>query len=405
MGSICVSSRQVQSSQLRTPRTRLILTAEGAKALTLSRPPNTYADFLQQAASRFSVPSHFLVMKTRLEGKEFCIADDLSYMKAVKGGGDVAITVFYPTRQALAHKSLEKSMTVLAEGSTGTPHEKETWGILRPVPIDVEVNSRSSQSYTSRDSSLVFLRSEREPRTAQCFQGHMLLFDAATEDSFKYFGASIDDGSRAVILPNGNFVITGGKKAPTQCLKLDISSGTSKHSSTLIQPRHSHASLWAQGFVWAIGGFNESKLTHCEVYESDKWRSIAELTMARMCPGASSWNKYVFVYGGTGEASIEKYDGEGWVELTVELPQPLACTGVAQMDENIVIVAGGLGPCDMYEVTRVDLAQGERASMASLPITDHFTGETVTYKEEIYFQGFLATYVYDPGAGTWRCIE
>jgi hypothetical protein len=233
----------------------------------------------------------------------------------------------------------------------------------------------------------------------------MLLFDAATEDSFKYFGASIDDGSRAVILPNGNFVITGGKKAPLQCLKLDISSGTSKHSSSLIQARYSHASLWAQGFVWAIGGFSESKLTHCEVFEGDKWRSIAELTMARACPGTSSWNKYVFVYGGTGEASIEKYDGEGWIELTVELPQALACTGVAQLDENIVIVAGGLGPSDMYEVTKIDLAQGERESMASLPITDHFTGETVTYKEEIYFQGFLATYVYDPGAGTWRCIE
>ena len=408
MGSICVSARQVQPSQPRTPvipRTRLILSAEGAKTVTLSKLPGSYADFLQQTAARFSVPSHFLVMKTSVLGKEFCIADALSYTKAISAGGDVAVTVFYPTRQALAHKSLEKTITVLVEGLTGTPQEKETWGLLRPVPIDVEVNSRSSQSYTSRDSSLVFLRSERDPRTAQCFQGHMLLFDAATEDSFKYFGASIDDGSRAVVLPNGNFVITGGKKAPSQCLKLDINSGSSKHSSSLNQSRHSHASIWSQGFVWAIGGFHEGKLPHCEVYEGEKWRTIAGLTVARSCPGASSWGKLMFAYGGIEEASIEKYDGESWVELTLELTQPLACCGIAQLDESVVIIAGGLSPNDMYEVTRLNLALGERESLASLPITDHFTGETVVYKEEIYFQGFLATYVYDPGAGTWRCIE
>ena len=375
----------------------------------LSRAPAGYIELLQQVASRFNVPSHFLVLKTQSQGKEISISDEASYESILKSceDGHIQITVFFPSRQALAHKSLEKTITVLGEKSTGTPVEKESWGILRPVPIDVEVVSRSSVSvsHNSRDSSMLILKNEREPRTTQCFSGHLLIFDAVTEDSFRYYGASIDECSRSVLLPTGSIVVTGGKKHPGQCLRWDTNSGSSKKVTDMTQQRHSHASVWVQGFVWVIGGMNDHALSHCELYDGEKWKTLPELNVPRFGHTASCCGNILYVFGGVEESSIEKYDGEAWVELSIQLTQPLSLVGVFQMDEDTAIVAGGVATSDVYEVVKIKFAQGEQESLASLPITDHFSGEPVLYRDELYFQGALATYVYDLSASTWRCIE
>lgn len=409
MGSICASSRQVHGTQPRTPRTKITLTADSQKAIVLSKAPVAYKELLIQVASRFNVPTHFLVLKTVSQGREISISDEESYANVLRfcEDGNINITVFFPSRQELAHKSLEKTITVLGEKSTSDPAENQSWGILRPVPIDVEVYSRSSvsQTYNSRDSSMLLIKSEREPRTSQCFSGHLLLFDAVTEDSFKFFGASIDEGSRAVLLPMGSIVVTGGKRHPAQSLRLDINTGSSKHMPDLSQSRHNHSTIWVQGFVWVLGGMDEHSLSSCELYDGEKWKAMPELNVPRASLSASSWGPFLYVYGGLEEASIEKYEGEAWVELSVQLAQPLALAGVYQLDENTVIVAGGVAGGDVYEVVKVNLGQGDRESLASLPITDHFTGEAVVYRDEIYFQGSLATYVYDVSASTWRCIE
>ena len=408
MGSICTSSRAITSIQPHTPRVKVSLVSDSHRSVLFAKTPQDYLSLLQQAATKFNVPSHFLVLKTSVQEKEVCICDEDSYKLALSLCRDnkLEITVFFPSRQALAQKSLEKSITVFADRSTGTPVERESWGILRPVPIEVELGSPSSVSHGSRESSMLIVKMDRDPKTVQCMAGHMLLFDAVTEDTFKFFEATIDDGSRATLLPTGNIVITGGRRYPSQCVKLNISHASSRKAPSMEQPRYSHTSIWVQGLVWVLGGINDQVLSHCEVYDGEKWKKYPELGVPRACASASSWLNQVFVFGGTEEASIEKYDGESWVELSIQLPKDLALTGVYQLDaENVLVVGGHTTPNDTFDVTKVNLTRGQRERLPSLPITDHFAGEAVVYRDEVYFQGFLANYAFDLQANTWRCLE
>jgi len=407
MGSICTNSHTVTSTQPRVPRTKVSLLADSQRAVVLAKLPTDYQSLLQQAACKFNVPTHFLVLKTEVQGREVCICDEESYQLALGLCMDckLEITAFFPNRQALAYKSLEKSTTVFADRSTGTPVERESWGILKPVPIDVDVGSPRSMSYASRESSMVLVKWEREPKTAQCMAGHLLLFDAVTEDTFKLFECTIDSGSRGVLLPTGNIVVTGGNRHPAQCIKLKVKHATSHKAALLTQSRHSHASIWTQGLVWVLGGMSDQPLTHCEAFDGEKWKVCAELNVARVCASASSWSSKVYVFGGTEEASIEKYEAESWVELSVQLPKWLALAGIYQLDGETALVVGGHHTNDVFDVIKVSFSDGQRERLPSLPITDHFAGEAAVYRDEVYFQGFLATYAYDLHTGIWRCIE
>lgn len=407
MGSICTSSRTITSTQPRVGRTKVSLLAESQRAVVLATLPADYQSLLQQAAAKFSIPSHFLVLKTEVQGREVCICDEDSYQLALGLCVDckLEITAFFPNRQALAYKSLEKSITVFADRSTGTPVERESWGILRPVPIDVDVGSPRSMSYASRDSSMLLVKWEREPKTVQCMSGHLLLFDAVTEDIFKLFEGTIDSGSRGVLLPTGNILVTGGNRHPSQCIKLKINHATSHKAAPLTQSRHSHASIWTQGSVWVLGGVSDQVLTHCEAFDGERWKACAELNVPRACASASSWGSNVYIFGGTEETSIEKYDKESWVELSVQLPKWLALAGIHQLDGETALVVGGRNTNDVFDVVKVSFSDGQRERLPSLPITDHFAGEALVYRDEVFFQGFLATYAYDLHTSIWRCLE
>ena len=407
MGSICTNSRTITSTQPRVRQTKVSLLTDSQREVILSKRPADYQSLLQQAASKFNIPSHFLVLKTYVQGREVCICDEDSYQLglALCVNFKLEITAFFPSRQALAYKSLEKSTTVFADRSTGTPVERESWGILKPVPIDVDVGSPRSMSYASRDSSMVLVKWEREPKTVQCMSGHLLLFDAATEDTFKLFEGTVDDGSRGVFLPTGNIIVTGGIRRPEQCVKLNVNHASSRKAAPMTQSRYSHASIWTQGLVWVLGGMSDQVLTHCEAFDGERWKPCADLNVPRVCASASSWSTKVYVFGGTEEASIEKYEGECWVELTVQLPYSLALVGVHQLDAETALVVGGLNLNDVFGVIKLNLSDGQRERLPSLPITDHFASESVVYHDEVYFPGFLATYAFDLQTGIWRCLE
>ena len=401
MGTICSSTRKTFKPLHRPSGLTITLQTDKQKNVQLGSIPVTYQALLQEAAHIYTIPQAFVVLKTLRNGKEYCICDEETYLTVVGGlqSGNVTITVFFPDRQAIVATKSTGDLMQQAEVEKGS---EEMWGILHPVPIDVELHSRSSVSQ-SRHSSLLI--SHKDPRTVQCLQSCLLMFDAITGDSFKYLAETIDEGSRAIQLTPSSLTITGGLHEASQHLKLDISDASFKRLPNLTQARHSHAAVCLMGIVWAIGGLRESALTHCEAFDGDTWVRKPQLNVARCELNACIWGANIYVYGGNCEVTIEKYELSGWVELSIRLPYALALPGVYQEDEDVVLVAGGIDKDDKTTVFRLNLDQGTCETLASLPVADHFVSEAIQYREEIYFQGVTLTQLYSPATNRWRTVS
>ena len=401
MGTICSTTRKTYRPLQRTSGFTITLQNDKQKNVQLSSLPTTYQALLTEISRIYTIPKAFAVLKTLRNGKEYCICDEETYLTAAGGlqTGSITITVFFPDRQA-----------IIATNSTGDAAQKieldgeneGTWGILHPVPIDVELHSRSSMSQ-SRHSSLYL--PHKEPRTVQCLDRCLLMFDAVTGDSFKYLADTIDEGSRALQLTPSSLLVTGGLHLMTQHLRLDIADASFKRLPNLQQARHSHACVSLVGIVWVIGGMEESVLSHCEAFDGDVWVQKPALNVARKELNACIWGMNIFVYGGNGEVTIEKYERESWVELSVRLPCALALPGVYQEDENSVLIAGGVGKDDQTAAFRLTLDQGTCKLLPSLPIPDHYMSEAISYREEYYFQGVTVTQLYSPTTDRWRTVS
>lgn len=401
MGTICSTTRKTFRPLQRTSGFTVTLQNEKQKNVQLSGLPTTYQALLTEVSRIYTIPKAFAVLKTQKNGREYCICDEETYLTAVGGlqTGNIAITVFFPDRQAIIATKSTGDVAPRVELEGGN---EETWGILHPVPIDVELHSRSSMSQSRRSSLLL---THKEPRTVQCLASCLLMFDAVTCDSFKYLADTIDAGSRAIQLTPSSLLVTGGLQVMTQHLRLDIADASFKRLPNLSQARHSHASVSLVGIVWAIGGMEKSELSHCEAFDGEVWVRKPPLNVARRELNASTWGTNIYVYGGNGEATIEKYEREGWFELSVRLPYVLALPGVYQEDENSALVAGGVDKKDKSAVFRLNFDQGSCEFLTSLPTPDHFMCEAIAYKEEYYFQGATVTQLYSPATNRWRTVS
>lgn len=399
MGTICSTTRKTFKPLQRAQGFTITLQTDAQRNVQLSGVPKTYQDLLHEAAQIYTVPKAFMVLKTVKNGREFCICDEETYLTAVGGmqTGNAVITVFFPDRHAIATKSTVDPLPPIEPER----QDIESWGILHPVPIDVEMHSRSSISQ-SRHSSL-FL-AHKEPRTVQCLQSCLLMFDAVTGDSFKYLADTIDEGSRSVQLTPTSLVVTGGCQYMSQHLRLDIADASFKRLSNLRIARHNHATVCMLGIVWVIGGMGDTALTECELFDGEEWRERPGMNIPRVNFTACTWGTIIYVYGGNCEASIEKYERESWVELSLRLPSPLSLLGVYQESDEIAVIAGGRSSEPESSAYRLQLDTGTCEVLSSLPIPDYFVSEAILYRDEIYFQGVIKTQLYSPTTDRWRVI-
>jgi len=88
-----------------------------------------------------------------------------------------------------------------------------------------------------------------------------------------------------VQLPSGSLFFTGGinpssSKYESRCFEIDPEALTVENRPSMNVTRHSHGSLYIEGKVYAIGGYNDNDIvSQCEVYDCDEevWTSIQSM--------------------------------------------------------------------------------------------------------------------------------
>ncbi|CAI2386952.1 unnamed protein product [Moneuplotes crassus] len=176
--------------------------------------------------------------------------------------------------------------------------------------------------------------------------------------------------SRTVYLPNNDFLVIGGlnqivedkPKFSDQVLKVSeviISPFqnffTVNESPHMKRPRGCFASVFENGCVYVLGGFNyfDKELRACERLDTqgeNKWEEIAKMTYSRKNPSACSVGSKIYVFGGgnvkcEGSNTIEQYtiDKNCWNLLKYRISKKVAnCISTKVSDSKILILGGSV---------------------------------------------------------------
>lgn len=134
------------------------------------------------------------------------------------------------------------------------------------------------------------------------------------------------------------------------------------------QSRKEHASVFLQGAVYVLGGYDGMMnifLNSCERYdlETNEWTPVSSMLIPKCAFGATTLsNRYIFTLGGYDGSdrlsSVERYDTQidKWTLLDVKLKQPLSNSACFPYSHNsIVILGGGYNAGFCLEVNQLDI--------------------------------------------------
>eukprot|EP00347_Sterkiella_histriomuscorum_P015469 403356908 len=161
------------------------------------------------------------------------------------------------------------------------------------------------------------------------------------------------------------FIMTGGchkltKDATNVCYRFSIPQmRVFKQVQSMKQARYGHASVFINQLVLVMGGFNHkddeaqapSTLNACEKYsiKENEWTPIASMIQERAYFSAVRVKEeFIYVFGGFQNYettnSIEYYNImlDKWTILSLTMPIKLAKYGLAKIEENQIVIAGGL---------------------------------------------------------------
>lgn len=127
----------------------------------------------------------------------------------------------------------------------------------------------------------------------------------------------------------------------------------------MIWKRYGHCSVYANGYVYCIGGFEQKDeleydlktISTCEKYHplEDLWSETAGLINSWAYASAVLIeNKFIYLIGGLDHFSaldkLEKYDLmlDKWFPVKLKLPKKIAKLGIGKIDDYSAIIFGGI---------------------------------------------------------------
>ena len=158
---------------------------------------------------------------------------------------------------------------------------------------------------------------------------------------------NISWSGRFLNVGNQQLIFTGGfTKECTECFTISVRNEEIIKLAPLKIGRVYHCMGWIQGFPAAISGRVGGRVTNSvEILKNNQWIKISPLRLARICATSVNTQNAVWVVGGRDQSnllidSIEKYEREIWVFLSIKLPSPRALVGLCNMENNILLIGG-----------------------------------------------------------------
>lgn len=281
--------------------------------------------------------------------------------------------------------------------------------MLRPFRQDELNTSTVVDDYESivmsQNQTPVYKNIDADYCIARVWQGFVQVFSTKTNKIFKRYDPKFNMNARAIVKNDGQIMITGGSNSPKSTLEIDRLAINVRILADMITGREHHAMAYSGTRVYAIGGFHHKILKECEYYEDGKWISMPSLNTPRQNHSAIENIGMLYVFGGKLENSIEMWNGNEWIQLDVKLPEPITRIGVANFNEDELLLAGGsIGP-PCKTVWKFNLISGVLSNLPDLPVPDMFSNSGLMIGNKVYLLGSSAGYIFNKLIDKWDKVD
>jgi hypothetical protein len=320
---------------------------------------------------------------------------DLATQPSPVKHSEPSISLFEGTEYSKTQKVSLQSSLFISSIHPLRPEDLNTSTIVDEFE-SIALSQLQTPNYTNLDADYCI---------ARVWQGFIQIFSTKGKKIYKRYDSKFSMSARAIVMNDGQIIITGGSTSPRLAIEIDRLAINIKILPEMITGRENHALAYSGTRVYAIGGHHNKTLSECEYYENGKWVSMPKLNKARQNHSAIENIGMVYVFGGKMENSIEMWNGYDWVLLDVSLPEPVTRIGVAPFSEGeLLLVGGSIGP-PCKTAWKLNLISGEFSSLRELPVADIFSNSGLKIKNKVYLLGASAGYVYHVLDDKWDKVD
>mmetsp|Transcript_25005 Transcript_25005/g.43879 ORF Transcript_25005/g.43879 Transcript_25005/m.43879 type:complete len:572 (-) Transcript_25005:29-1744(-) len=183
------------------------------------------------------------------------------------------------------------------------------------------------------------------------------------------FPSRISEGTSICQLPNALFV-SGGKDSKRKCWIGFLEGSVKWFECDMLKTHYAHASIYMDHLVYVIAGRHSTKaIRYAETFDyvNRAWKPLPDLRFSRSYPSVVELNKQIYVFGGGTDDSqqpdldnVEIFSGARWKLCEFRLPLALHGVGVLAMNNDTLIVCGGIREGQRYntKIFTLDLNSG-----------------------------------------------
>jgi hypothetical protein len=217
----------------------------------------------------------------------------------------------------------------------------------------------------------------------------------------------------AISSPDGKVYLTGGWLITTGdpvnvCYEVSaVKASKNQSKKKMLNRRYAHCSVFLNGYVYVIGGFNnkDAEDVSPNTINSWEWFSPYENSWSEVWPISQSRafaaaticsNQYIYLFGGFQGFNIlntiEKYDcmSDHWLTLNLKLPAASAKLGAVAINDDEILILGGLNLSLKKRqkiVLKLSLSSKKWTSLNDMKIGKTFNWSAFYYDNYIYTIG------------------
>lgn len=204
----------------------------------------------------------------------------------------------------------------------------------------VETKVPDSEYLASRSTYAPPPLEDPQPEYLLDMSQSLSIFSLPTKESSFFQGKLYSSNARAIFLPPNKVFVCGGRNSNKTYL-IDIHSNSVTQQGNLKESREYHSLSLIDDFILASGGMAYEELNTCEIWYRGQWSVTGPMVNSRSFHASTTISRCIYVSGGIRQTSIEKWNGGEWSLIPINLPIPLARSGICPINSHTFLITGG----------------------------------------------------------------
>jgi hypothetical protein len=227
-------------------------------------------------------------------------------------------------------------------------------------------------------------------------------------NSYYFKEVSAELNGPTIIHKGQTYLIGAGCPNYNRCFIINSIDFSSTELPSLIQGRRKHGLVIHSNEIFAIGGVHNDFLSSVESFNGVEWKESSNLINERSDPTCCSVHGMIYVIGGYSLKmdSIERFDGNRWQEIQLNIPILYKRIGWFVLEDWIYLIGGNLMTFRTNTNTRKCFRFNTKSlileSIEDLPEPDCFDFNFIPEYRRMILIGNKNCWEYEIDTSVWR---